>query len=147
MPRDELIIDSTSALTVVPRAEVSPGIPQYYTIQRRGNRVRFQELVPVKVQFWDAHLVDISCSGALVQHTDRIRPGEVYRLSFPGEVRKVQVLVRAVRSFVSEVVRITRGEGQIVYRSGMEFVDGESRVAELVTGSIDRILREKPGLQ
>jgi len=144
MPRDEVVFDLTSVLADVPRAEVSLAIPQYYTIQRRGARVRLRELVPVQVQFWDAHLVDISRSGALVEHTDRVRPGEVYRLTFPGEIRKVQVLVRAVRSFVSQLVHITHGEGQVVYRSGVEFVDGENGVADLVSGSTERMRQQRP---
>ena len=144
MPRDEVVFDLTSVLADVPRAEVSLAIPQYYTIQRRGARVHLRELVPVQVQFWDAHLVDISRSGALVEHTDRVRPGEVYRLTFPGEIRKVQVLVRAVRSFVSQLVHITQGEGQVVYRSGVEFVDGENGVGNLVSGSIDGMRQQRP---
>jgi len=139
MPRDELVFDLTSALADVPRAAVLLEIPQYYAIQRRGHRVRLRELVPVQVQFWDALLVDISRSGALVEHTDRVRPGEVYRLTFPGEIRKMQVLVRAVRSFVSQLVPMAEGEGQVVYRSGVEFVDGANGVADLVSGSTDRI--------
>ena len=145
MPRDEFVFDLTSVLADVPRAEVSLAIPQYYTIQRRGARVRLRELVPVQVQFWDAHLVDISRSGALVEHTDRVRPGEVYRLTFPGEIRKVQVVVRAVRSFVSQLAHMAKGEGQVVYRSGVEFVDGENGVAELVSGSADQMRQHRPG--
>ena len=145
MPRDELIFDLTTALADVPRAEVSLAIPQYYAIQRRGARVHLRELVPVQVQFWDAQLVDISRSGALVEHIDRVRPGEVYRLTFPGEIRKVQVLVRAVRSFVSQLVHITKGEGQVVYRSGVEFVDGGNGVAELVSGSTEQMRQQRPG--
>jgi hypothetical protein len=144
MPRDELVFDLTSALADVPRAEVSLAIPQYYAIQRRGHRVRLRELVPIRVQFWDAHLVDISRSGALVEHTDRVRPGEIYRLTFPSETRKVQVLVRAVRSFVSHLVHVNNGEGQVVYRSGVEFVDGGNGVAELVSGSSHRMRQQTP---
>src|SRR5574341_334763 len=139
MPRDEVIFDLTSALADLPRAEVSLAIPQYYAIQRWGPRVRLQDLVPVQVQFWDAHLVDISRSGALVEHTDRVRPGGVYRLTFSGEKCRVQVLVRVVRSFVSQLVSMATGEGQVVYRSGVEFVDGEYGVDELVSATIDRI--------
>ena len=145
MPRDEVVFDLTSVLADLPRAAVSLAIPQYYAVQRRGARVHLREMVPVQVQFWDAHLVDISRSGALVEHTDRVRPGEVYRLTFPGEIRKVQVVVRAVRSFVSQLAHMAKGEGQVVYRSGVEFVDGENGVAELVSGSTDQMRQRRPG--
>jgi hypothetical protein len=126
-------------LTELPTAEIPPGALQYYTIQRRGARVRLRGRLPVQLNFWDAHFVDISLSGVLVEHTERVRPGEVYRLAFPGERRQVQVLARAIRSFVSQLVHKTNGEGQIVYRTGMEFVGGENGISELVSASIEWI--------
>ena len=136
MPTDQRIFDLTSALTDMPTVGVLPA-PQYYTIQRRGARVRLRERLQVQLNFWDAHFVDISLSGALVEHTERVRPGEVYHLAFPGERRQVQVLARAIRSFVSGLVHKTNGEGQIVYRTGMEFVGGENGVPDLVSASIE----------
>jgi hypothetical protein len=94
----------TSALTELPIAGIPLGASQYYAIQRRGARIRLRERLPVQLNFWDGHFVDISRSGALVEHTERIRLGEVYRLAFPGERRQVQVLARAIRSFVSRLV-------------------------------------------
>jgi hypothetical protein len=139
MPTEENIIDLTSDLTDVLRADVLPPPPQYYTIQRRGARIRLRERLPVQLNFWDAHCIDISRSGALVEHTERIRPGEVYRLAFPGKRRQVQVLATAIRSHVSRIVHKTNGEGQIVYRTGMEFVGGENGHSDLVSGSIEWI--------
>jgi len=131
------MFELSSALTDLPRVNVLPPAPQYYTIQRRGARVRLRERLPVQLNFWDALFVDISLSGALIEHTERVRPGEVYRLAFPGERRQVQVLARAIRSFVSQLVHVARGEGQIVYRTGIEFVGGETGVGELVSTSIE----------
>ena len=137
MPTDQRIFDLTSVLTDMPTVGVLPPALQYYTIQRRGARVRLRERLPVQLNFWDAHFVDISLSGALVEHTERVRPGEVYHLAFPGERRQVQVLGLAIRSFVSQLVHKTNGEGQIVYRTGMEFVGGENGVPDLVSASIE----------
>ncbi len=139
MPTKGRIFDLTSALTELPIGGIPLGASQYYAIQRRGARIRLQERLPVQLNFWDAHFVDISRSGSLVEHTERIRPGETYRLAFPGERRQVQVLARAIRSFVSRLVHESNGEGQVVYRTGMEFVGGESGVADLVSASIEWI--------
>jgi hypothetical protein len=119
-------------------AELPLASPQYYTIQRRGARVRLQDRVSVQLHLWDAHLMDISLSGAFVEHTARIRPGEVYRVAFRVEGRPVQLLARAMRSFVSQLVPRGAGEGQIVYRTGMEFVGGENGIAALVSAYIAR---------
>jgi hypothetical protein len=97
------------------------------------------ERLPVQVQFWDAHLVDISLSGVLVEHTERVRPGEVYHLTFLAGTRKVQVLALAIRSFVSRLVHRAEGEGRILYRTGMEFVGGVNGVADLASRSIEWI--------
>lgn len=137
MPTGEKIFDLTSALTELPMVGITLGALQHYAIQRRGARVRLREQLPVQLNFWEAHFVDISLSGALVEHTERVRPGEVYRLAFPGERRQVQVLARAIRSFVSRLVHKSNGEGQIVYRTGMEFVGNGNGVADLVSTSIE----------
>ena len=137
MPTDQRIFDLTSALTDLPMAEIPLGVAQNYAIQRRGARVRLQERLPVQLNFWDAHFVDISFSGALLEHTERVRPGQVYRLAFPGERCQVQVLARAIRSFVSQLVHKGNGEGQIVYRTGMEFVGNGNGIPDLVSASIE----------
>ena len=138
MPRDERILSLTSALAEMLGAEVPPSPPQYYTIQRRGARVHLRERVPIQLHLWDAHLVDISLSGAFVEHTARVRPGEIYRLAFRVEGRPVQLLARVIRSFISQLVQVGEGEGQIVYRTGMEFVGGENGIAALVSAYNDR---------
>jgi hypothetical protein len=137
MPRDERILGLTSTLAEMLGAEVPPAPPQYYTIQRRGARVRLRLPVPVQLHLWDASLVDISLSGALLEHTARVRPGEVYRLAFRVEGRPVQLLARAFRSFISRLVPVGKGEGQVVYRTGMEFVGGENSMAALVSTHSD----------
>jgi hypothetical protein len=138
MPRDERILGLTSDLAEMLGAEVPPAPPQYYAIQRRGARVHLRERVPVQLYLWDAYVVDISLSGALLEHTARVRPGEVYRLAFRVEGRPVQLLARALRSFISQLVPKGKGEGQVVYRTGMEFVGGENGIAALVFAHSDR---------
>ena len=138
MPRDERFLSLTSALAEMLGAGVPSSPPQSYTIQRRGARVRLPELLPVQLHVWEARLVDISLSGAFVEHTARILPGEVYRLAFLIEGRPVQLLARTIRSSISRVVDVGEGEGQIVYRTGMEFVAGENDIAALVSTYIDR---------
>lgn len=127
-----------SALAEMLGVEAPPASAQYYTIQRRGIRVRLRERVPVQLHLWDAQLVDISLSGAFVEHTARVRPGEVYRLAFRLEGRPVQLLARAIRSSVSQLVPGGAGEGQVVYRTGIEFVEGENGIAALVCAYIGR---------
>lgn len=141
MQRNGLVLGLTSVLAEMSEAETPPSPPQYYWFQRRGARVRLREPVPVRLHLWDARLVDISLSGAFVEHHDRVLPREVYRLSFHAEGRPVQLHARVIRSFVSQLIQLRTGEGRIVYRTGMEFVAGENGIAEIVSAYIDQKCR------
>jgi|GEM_PF-2243611 len=113
-----------------------------YAIQRRGTRVPMQDPAPVQLHLRAADLLDISLSGALVEHIVGVRVGEVYRLFFPVQGVEVEVLARAVRSFVSRVVPVAGGEGQIVYRTGLEFVELKESMAKTLTAYIDDLHRQ-----
>ena len=113
-----------------------------YRIQRRGTRVRIRARIPVRLQHWDATLLDISLSGALVEHAVRVRPGQVYRLAIPIEGRPVQLQAQAVRAFVSHLVRLTGGQRQVVYRTGLEFMGVEAGVARLLSAHINRLFQQ-----
>jgi DNA-binding response OmpR family regulator len=110
--------------------------------RRRSARVRLQEDFPATLQLKDVKLLDISLSGALVEHTEPVNPGEIYRLCFPVEGQEVQVLARAIRAFASHRVTGATGERRIVYRTGMEFVGVERGAAELMSAYIDRLLKQ-----
>ncbi|HSD50992.1 MAG TPA: PilZ domain-containing protein [Candidatus Methylomirabilis sp.] len=128
-----------------PRAKVqtpaarAPRPPDTYVIQRRGARVPMQDPAPIQLHLRAADLLDISLSGALVEHIVGVRVGEVYRLFFPVRGVEVEVLARAVRSFVSRVSPVAGGEGQIVYRTGLEFVELKESMAKTLTAYIDEL--------
>lgn len=142
---DELTLCVTRALTKVRVAKLPPPPRDAASERRRAGRIRMRERSPAQLQLRDVNLLDISLSGALVEHTEPVRLGEVYRLSFPVEGHQVQVLARAVRAFASHRVTVAGGERQVVYRTGMEFVGIEKGVAELISAYVDRLLRQGAG--
>ena len=107
--------------------------------RRRGPRARAKEETPAQLQLKNVTLLDLSLSGALVEHVEPVSPGEIYRLSFPVEGKQIQVLARAVRAFASHRVTIAGGERQLVYRTGMEFVGIEKGAADLISAYLDRL--------
>lgn len=115
----------------------APSPRDTYAIERRGTRVLMQDPAPVQLHLRGADLLDISLSGALVEHTVGVRVGEVYRLFFPVQGVEVEVLARAVRSSVSRVAPVAGGEGQLVYRTGLEFVELKESMAKTLTAYID----------
>ena len=106
--------------------------------RRCAPRVPMKGQIPAQLQLKNVTLLDLSLSGALLEHVEPVNPGEIYRLSFPIEGKQVQVLARAVRAFASHRVTIAGGERQLVYRTGMEFVGTEKTATDLISAYLDR---------
>ena len=110
--------------------------------RRRGPRARTKGETPAQLQLKNVTLLDLSLSGALVEHSESVSPGEIYRLSFLVEGKQVQVLARAIRAFARHRVTIAGGRRQIVYQTGMEFVGVEKGAAELISAYVDHLLTQ-----
>jgi len=110
--------------------------------RRRGPRARAKEETPAQLQLKNVTLLDLSLSGALVEHSEPVSPGEIYRLSFLVEGKEVQVLARAIRAFARHRVVVAGGRRQIVYQTGMEFVGVEKGAAELISAYVDHLLKQ-----
>jgi len=104
--------------------------------RRRSGRARL--LVPAQLQLRDVTMIDLSPEGGLVEHTDPVHLGDIYRLAFLLESRRVQVLARAVRAFASHRVTIAVGEWKMVYRTGLEFVGVDKATSEAIAAYTDR---------
>lgn len=112
--------------------------------RRRAPRVSLRTRTPAQLQLRDVNLIDISQCGALVEHMEPIRPGEIYRLALTMDGQNVQVLARAMRVFASHRVTAAGGERQVVYRTGMEFVGLKKEAAGLIGGYVEHLLRQDP---
>jgi CheY-like chemotaxis protein len=110
---------------------------------RRSPRIRMEEGLPGQLHLMEVYLIDISHSGALVEHTVPVNPGEIYRLCFPVDGKEVQVLARAIRAFTSRRMTLAGDERRIVYRTGMEFVGVEKEVAEVIARYVDRLMAQR----
>jgi CheY-like chemotaxis protein len=110
---------------------------------RRAPRIRMEEGLPGQLHLMEVYLIDISHSGALVEHTVPVNPGEIYRLCFPLDGKEVQVLARAIRVFASHREALAGGGRRIVYRTGMEFVGLEKGVAEGIARYVDRMVTQR----
>jgi hypothetical protein len=112
--------------------------------RRRNIRVRMPEHYPAKLQLQDAELIDLSVSGALVEHVGSIRPGQLYSLSFALDGRWVHTQARAVRGQANRLAPPDNGERRIVYRTALEYVRVDNGGSELIAAHIERMLAEVP---
>jgi hypothetical protein len=111
--------------------------------RRRELRVRIPERCPARLQLRNAHLVNISSTGVLVEHTNPAWPGQLYRLSFSVRGVQVELQVRAIHAFASNRVTSPGGKGEMVFRTGMEFFRIKNGIADLLLAYIDQLrLRE-----
>lgn len=140
---DELGLSVSRVLSKVRVASLPPPPPRDITNERRrAARVRMREQAMAQLQFRDVTLVDLSLAGALIEHTEPVRPGEIYRLSFVVGGKQVQVLARAIRVYASHRVTVAGGERQVVYRTGMEFVGVKKDAADLISTHVDHLLEQ-----
>lgn len=96
------------------------------TIQETRRRSpRFQIPQPMTGNFLaasDAKVVNISCSGALIEHTGWTRLGTRSFLVLPLGGRQVPLSCCVVRSQVSRAIPRPDGTRDLVYISGVEFL-------------------------
>jgi DNA-binding response OmpR family regulator len=141
---DELALCVHRALNKGRIARLPPPPPRDPASERRrGTRVRLRARTPAQLQLRDVNLIDLSESGALVEHIDPIRPGEIYRLALTLDGQNVQVLARAMRVFASHRLTVTGGERQVVYRTGMEFVGLKKEAASRIASHVESLLRQE----
>jgi DNA-binding response OmpR family regulator len=141
---DELALCIQRALDKRRVARMPPPPRDAASERRRGPRAYLRAHTPAQLQLRDVSLMDISQSGALVEHIEPIRPGEIYRLALGIDGQNVQVLARATRVYASHRVTVAGGERQVVFRTGMEFVGLKKEAAELIARYVDGLL-QNPG--
>ncbi|MFQ5847337.1 MAG: PilZ domain-containing protein [Candidatus Methylomirabilales bacterium] len=77
-------------------------------------------------------LVDISMGGALLEHPNVVRPGAMAFLSLPVHDQRIGMKCRAVRSLVDRYHICASGERDLVYRTGVEFLDTSGSAWRLI---------------
>lgn len=92
------------------------------TERRRARRLGGGEVVAGQIRRpLQARVVDLSINGALVEHSERIRPGEFVELKVEAEGFEVTLPAGVVRSYVTRAAEQPGGRS-IVYCSGCEFI-------------------------
>jgi hypothetical protein len=145
MDKDDRILHPTRGLAAIPATKASPSQEGISATQPGGVQAPAWEGVPVQFHLRAAELLDLSLSGAIVEHTVGVRVGEVYRLCFPVQGIQVELLGRAIHSSVSRVVPAAEGEREIVYRTGLEFVGLKEGVGQILSAYIDELRQQKAG--
>jgi hypothetical protein len=142
MDRDETLLYANRTVARVPTAEPLQSAAGVGKERRRAVRVRFPEPCPAQLQMRDAVLVNISRLGVLAEHANPAWPGQLYHLSFTVQGTPLRLLARAVHAFASNRLTGAGGEGQIVFRTGLEFVTVENETGEILSAYVDGLCQK-----
>ncbi len=100
-----------------------------YEERRRAPRIILRE--PVEGTIFtrvEATLVNLSTTGALLEHAHAVRIDQPYILVVPLSPREVQLRCRVIRSGIHQIRGRGAAEQVLIYRTGVEFLEptGES---------------------
>lgn len=143
MGLDEKILYANRTLSKVPTAKASKPPANFGQDRRRAVRARFPEPCAAQLQMRDATLVNISRFGVLAEHEKPAWPGQVYHLSFTVQGTQVRLMARAVHAFASNRHTAPGGEGQVVFRTGLEFVAVERDAGDFLSAYVDGLRQEE----
>jgi c-di-GMP-binding flagellar brake protein YcgR len=91
-----------------------------------------------------ASLLDISHGGALIEHTNLIRPGTISSLTLSASKQEINLRCRVVRSLVYRHAVWPTGEQDHVYRTGLEFLALSEDSQQLIDEYIEILRRKQP---
>jgi len=105
--------------------------------KRRSPRVEVAGKVGSSIRaVIEASLLNLSTTGALVEHSHVLHLGSIYTLTIYTEKKELAMKCRVVRSFVSHSSKTEKGERALIYKSGLDFVDPRKedleRIADIV---------------
>lgn len=93
------------------------------TEERRAPRIQVYGKVEGQVSaLIAAKLVDLSLSGARLEHRHVLHPGTIYILTIPTGAGQLSIRSRVVWSSVSGSIKTDQGT-QLLYQSGLEFLN------------------------
>lgn len=81
----------------------------------------------------EASVLNISLGGALVEHAYIVRPGTISSLVLNVPGRAMKLSCRIVRSSVHRLAVQPDGEGEVIYHTGLEFVDSSEEAHQIMS--------------
>ncbi len=113
--------------------------------QRRHIRWAVEEHAVGRITaIYEASLINISLGGALIEHMHLVRPGTISFLTLWIHGQEVNLRCRVVRSVVLRSEVQADGEHELVYRTGLEFLDTPEDLLRQIDEYIESLKRQSP---
>jgi hypothetical protein len=108
--------------------------------RRRGRRVVVGGRPGGRVRATlDARLVDLSSTGARIEHNNLLRPGFTCTLEFPESLGDLVLSVQVVRSVVVGTEFTSAGDRLLRYESGLTFVNVKPEQQQALEETVARL--------
>lgn len=107
-----------------------------------GRRARARGRV---TSLYEASLLNINTSGALIEHTEVVSPGTISFLELDLQGRKVSLKCRVAWSVVHRVEVHGGGERAAVYHTGLEFLKPSDETRRVISEYIRSIAEKRQG--
>ena len=88
----------------------------------------------------DVNVLDLSRSGARIEHTDLLRPGATYAFELPPALGSLILTARAVHSAVVGTEAIPDGERLLRYQTGLTFVGTTAEQQAALAAILERLI-------
>jgi hypothetical protein len=87
----------------------------------------------------DVRLLDVSETGARIEHYDVLRPGSTYAFEFPPALGRLSLSAKVVRSAIIGAEKTPEGERLLRYQSGLTFTAPTAEQQATLAGILERI--------
>ncbi len=89
---------------------------------------------------YDAHILNISLGGALIEHAHVVRPGSTSSLDLDLQGKRLSMRCRVARSVVHRMELQPDGEQALIYHTGLEFIDAPKETRLMISNYIQSVI-------
>ncbi|HET7854569.1 MAG TPA: PilZ domain-containing protein [Candidatus Methylomirabilis sp.] len=93
---------------------------------------------------YDAVVVNISIGGSLIEHAHVVRPGTLSSLDLDILGKRLRLKCRVARSVVHGSQVLPTGERELIYRTGLEFLEMSDAIRQMIGRYIQSMVNEEP---
>lgn len=91
---------------------------------------------------YDARILDISPGGSLIEHSQVVRPGTLSCLDLELLGKRMSLKCRVARSVVHRSEIQPDGDNELIYHTGLEFLDRSDETRRLIIDYIQSIIED-----
>ena len=94
---------------------------------------------------YDAVVLNLSIGGSLIEHAHVVRPGTLSSLDLDLFGKRLRVKCRVARSVVHGSHVLPTGEHELIYRTGLEFLELSETTRQMIGRYIQSMVNEERG--